>query len=147
MSVIERFKAFYTSLKHAELSAIPDIYSVDVTLIDPVGTHTGLPALESYFKKLLKNAKHCDFSISTCAAMKPTDQAESEAYCVVWQMHFAVPSLKKGQTITVDGMTHLKVRDDRIVYHRDFYDLGQMIYDHIPLLGWATNKIKSGMRA
>ena len=55
--------------------------------------------------------------------------------------------LNRGNLIHVDGITLLKIRDDKIYFHQDYYDMGQMVYEHVPLLKWVVNKIKSGMRA
>lgn len=33
--------------------------------------------------------------------------------------------------------------DSRITHHEDFYDMGAMIYQHVPVLGWAVKKINS----
>ena len=53
-------------------------------------------------------------------------------------------TLKTGNKyINVDGITQLKVVDDIIVYHKDYYDLGEMVYEHIPLLGYFVKKIKT----
>ena len=61
-------------------------------------------------------------------------------------MSFATPRLNAGETIHVDGITLLKVRDDAIFFHQDYYDLGQMVYEHVPILKFIINKIKAGMR-
>ena len=44
--------------------------------------------------------------------------------------------------IAVDGCSHLQWRGDRVVFHRDYYDLGQLLYDNIPLLGRVTGWLK-----
>ena len=44
--------------------------------------------------------------------------------------------------ITLDGTTQLKVEDEKIIYHKDYYDLGEMVYEHIPLLGSIIKMIK-----
>jgi hypothetical protein len=46
------------------------------------------------------------------------------------------------KVITLDGTTQLGVKDDIIVYHKDYYDLGEMVYEHVPLLGFVIKKIK-----
>jgi limonene-1,2-epoxide hydrolase len=53
--------------------------------------------------------------------------------------------MNKGKPIAVDGITMLKIADDRVVYHRDYYDLGQMVYENIPLIGRLIKKIKRAL--
>ena len=61
-------------------------------------------------------------------------------------MYYEHPKIKHGQLQQVEGASYLRLGDDqKIQYHRDYYDLGSMIYDHIPLLGrilrWIKNKL------
>jgi hypothetical protein len=44
--------------------------------------------------------------------------------------------------ITLDGTTQLGVDGDIIIYHKDYYDLGEMVYEHVPILGFIIKKIK-----
>jgi hypothetical protein len=39
---------------------------------------------------------------------------------------------KIGPTIQVDGATHLRAKNGRVVYHRDYWDLGEMFASAIP---------------
>jgi len=45
----------------------------------------------------------------------------------------------QGIMSTIDALVS---KDDIIVYHKDYYDLGEMVYEHIPLLGFFVKKIK-----
>ena len=141
MTVIDRFASFYQTLAFDDIAQLADIYADDITLIDPVGTHHGLSRLTAYFENLLVNAQSCEFAIHHIAAH------ESQSFTVTWTMSFTTPRLNGGETIHVDGITLLKVRDDKIFFHQDYYDLGQMVYEQVPILKFIINKIKSGMRA
>ena len=52
------------------------------------------------------------------------------------------PQLASGAEIEVTGISHIRY-DDLIFYHRDYYDLGEMLYEHIPAYGWITRKLKA----
>ena len=56
-------------------------------------------------------------------------------------MSFTHPKLAGGKAIIVDGATDLRF-DEKITYHRDYIDMGQMLYEHIPVLGSAIRYIK-----
>lgn len=154
MTVIENFKKFYSSLSLEDLPLLKEIYSDDIVLVDPVGSHQGLEQLTQYFTHLLTNNNQCDFVIHTIGQVQVEEvRAEKEVqptdvalYSVTWTMSFATPALKNGQTIHVAGMSQLKIIDNKIVHHQDFYDLGQMVYEHIPLLGSIVKKIKGRLR-
>jgi len=146
MTVIDRFANFYQTLAIADIAQLEQIYANDITLIDPVGTHHGLAQLTAYFENLLVNAKQCEFAIHHIAAHEQQDLLTQQSFTVTWTMSFATPRLNAGETIHVDGITLLKVRDDAIFFHQDYYDLGQMVYEHVPILKFIINKIKAGMR-
>lgn len=130
-----------------KLEALADIYSNDVTFIDPIAAHEGIAAVEQYFAKLLQNAKYCTFTIHciektvTVSTEAPTDEDVSQ-FLVTWKMSFTSARINKGQPIDVDGITQLKICDDKITYHRDYYDLGQMVYENVPLLGRIIKRLK-----
>ena len=147
MTVIDRFASFYQTLAVADISQLSQIYAQDITLIDPVATHHGIDQLTAYFENLLINAKSCEFAIHHIAAHELQPLLEHQSYTVTWTMSFATPRLNGGETVHVDGITLLKVSDDKIFFHQDYYDLGQMVYEHVPILKWIINKIKAGMRA
>ena len=143
MTLLDNFKQFYSRLSLEDLPLLKEIYSDDAVLVDPVGTHRGLAQLTEYFTHLLSNNDQCDFVIHTIGKVASTD---TELYSVTWTMSFATPALKGGQIIHVEGMSQLKVFDNKIVHHQDYYDLGQMVYEHIPLLGSVIKKIKNRLR-
>ncbi|MBF7074696.1 nuclear transport factor 2 family protein [Glaciecola sp. MH2013] len=139
MQAIKKFERFYTDLASMQLDALPDLYSKEVVFIDPIAEHRGIEALVNYFSRLLENAKYCTFSIQSIK------QAGDKNHVVTWQMRFSSSKMNKGKPIEVDGITLLEIEDNKVTYHRDYYDLGQMIYDNVPLLGWVTRRIKKSM--
>lgn len=142
MTTIERFSLFYQELAHANLDELSSIYAQDVELIDPVGTHKGLPALRAYFENLLTNTEQCQFTIHNLHQTQIG--VDTESAFLTWTMNVRHP--KFARPIVVDGSSELRLSKDRIVYHRDYYDLGQMVYEHIPLLGRIIKKIKSRLK-
>ncbi|MGB3725504.1 MAG: nuclear transport factor 2 family protein [Glaciecola sp.] len=136
MSIIDKFSSFYTDLASMQVSELASIYSEDVKFVDPIASHQGLSAVEAYFSRLLHNAKYCTFTIHN------KEKTESGLYVVDWTMSFTSKRMNSGQPISVDGITMLKVIGNKITFHRDYYDLGQMIYENVPLLGRVIKRIK-----
>lgn len=139
MNLIEKFSSFYTDLASMQIGHLETIYSQDVKFIDPIAQHKGIESVKTYFAKLLQTAKFCAFTIHD------KQQTIDGDYLVDWTMVFTSPKINKGKPVSVDGVTHLKLKGDKISYHRDYYDLGQMLYENIPLLGRIIKKIKKGM--
>ena len=151
MNAITKFENFYTDLASMKVHELSDLYSEDVVFIDPIAAHSGIVAVEKYFAKLLHNAKFCTFTIHGIENTQKTPHTsefsnkvfeESVNYTVTWTMSFTSSRMNKGQPIDVDGITQLKVKNDKINYHRDYYDLGQMVYENIPLLGRIVKRLK-----
>ncbi len=140
MTLQDRFNQFYSSLDIHALEALPGVYHSQVTFADPVAVHQGLLAVDSYFRKLLANCTRCDFRIRD-------QRFDSEGGFVNWTMTFANPRLNDGKAIDVDGSSVLRIRDDRIEYQRDYYDMGAMIYEQLPLLGPIVRYIRGRMAA
>jgi limonene-1,2-epoxide hydrolase len=135
MQVIQKFTSFYRNLDRDSLDDLQEIYTQDVVFIDPVTRHQGLFELNEYFSALMENTQHCTFDIQLTTT-------SAEFVFVTWSMTFQNTKLKAGKMITVDGVSELKIEGDKIRYQRDYYDLGVMVYENIPLLGTMIRAIK-----
>ncbi|SHG12429.1 SnoaL-like domain-containing protein [Marinomonas polaris DSM 16579] len=131
--LIERFKAFYLDVKHPKLDKIDDVYTEDVLFKDPVHELRGAENLHAYLSEMCVNVHSGRFEY--------LDQIVSEntAY-IKWNMHFKHPKLGN-KTITVRGISQVQF-NERIYFHEDVYDLGQLIYEHVPLLGAVVKGLK-----
>lgn len=119
----------YRELSHDTLHRLDDIYDTNIHFIDPVHEIRGLEELRNYFKTLYQNITSIDFDFLT-----PMRNG-NEGY-VHWEMHYSHPRIGKGREITVHGASFLCfTSDDKVRYHRDFFDLGNMLYQHLPVLG------------
>jgi hypothetical protein len=131
--LIERFKAYFKILHESDLSQLRDLYSQQILFKDPVHEIRGLVELEDYFTSLCADLSDCRFEYLDEMI---TDQA---AY-VKWMMHFKHPKLGN-RLISVRGVSHLKI-SDKIDYHEDFYDMGAMLYEQLPLIGNVTRWLR-----
>ncbi|GAC35465.1 nuclear transport factor 2 family protein [Paraglaciecola polaris] len=128
MDAVEHFVKFYKKLDNQSLTELALLYSDNIVFVDPVRKHQGLPAMRHYFAQLLQNVSTCTFDILQVDKADPT-------VTVTWVMHFNHPKLKSGKTVSVDGISQLVITNNKISYQRDYYDLGSMLYEHIPLIG------------
>lgn len=85
-SVVSRFFDYYAALDAQPPSALAGLYHPDATLIDPLGEHHGLFALQRYFTHLLANVDNCRFSID------PPLSGDSR-FVVTWTMHWSHPRI------------------------------------------------------
>ena len=138
MCVIDRFEALYSQFDKHAIELVPQVYADNIVFVDPITEHKGLTQVTHYFENLVSNTKHCE-----CQILKRWDADEHTV--LTWKMLFSHPSIKSGAVVEVDGVTHLTISNDRVIYHRDFYDMGQMIYEHLPLIGSLVRAIKRRM--
>lgn len=137
----ERFQHLYHQLNRDTVSRelLSTCYADNIAFIDPFHEIRGIRNLTDYFIGMYSNVRHIDFVF--------TASWHHENYSMLrWTMNFRHPSLRKGELITIEGCSELRWEDNRIVYHRDFFDAGAMLYEHIPLLGWVIRKLKERMQ-
>ena len=125
--VIERFKASYRDMASMDLATLDELYADNILFKDPVHELKGIAAVRNYFADMMADVQECRFEF--------LDQqlAENTAY-IKWNMHFRHPRLAAGQLLSVRGVSQLHF-NERIHYHEDVYDMGAMLYEHIPLFG------------
>lgn len=134
LALIERFKAFYKDVKHPRLDGIGEVYSSHVKFRDPVHQIQGIAELHAYLSDMCESVGSGRFEFLD--QLVGTDTAY-----IKWNMYFQHPKLGK-ETHVVRGMSQIQF-DDRIYYHEDVYDMGQMIYEHVPMMGWAVRKLRT----
>lgn len=133
---MEKLIEMYKELNAENLHLLKDVYSSDIHFIDPAHEIDGLDQLSDYFSALYQKVSSIDFEFK--------DVLEQDSSCYLqWDMAFRHKSFAGGRTIKVSGTTFLRLNDDeKICYHRDYFDLGAMLYEHLPLLGRLLTKIK-----
>jgi len=125
---LDNFIDIYTQLSVDNLALIDKLYHEDVTFIDPMHSLQGIKQLKEYFNNLYSNLISCDFTIVQTIF-------EGNQAAIYWQMTFCHPLLNKGLEIEVSGNSHIQGNKDKVTYHRDFVDVGSMLYEHIPFVG------------
>ena len=133
---LDNFLDNYQQLSIDNLHLLANIYHQDIVFIDPMHQLDGFDNLASYFKGLYHQLSYCQFHIEQVIVQ--TDQA-----AIYWQMSYIHPRLNSGAMVTVQGSSHIKGVGDKVIYHRDYIDLGAMLYEQLPLLGQVINWLKN----
>lgn len=131
--LVENFKDVYERLDSNSISSVRNIYDKDIKFIDPFHEVNGLEALVGYFSKLYRNIESCEFDFQEVFT------SESSAM-ITWNMKFRHKSLSR-RVIEVPGSTEIRF-NEKIHYHRDYFDAGKMLYENVPLIGSAIRYIK-----
>ncbi|MCK6598678.1 MAG: nuclear transport factor 2 family protein [Bdellovibrionaceae bacterium] len=128
-------KAF-NSFNGTNFEVLRLFYSENIEFIDPISHIHGLSQLEKHYEKLYLNVKKISFNF--------TDIYHDRDNCIAcWTMEISVKGLNRGRLFQVDGTSVFKFNsEDRVYYHRDYFDLGQMLYEKLPLQGVIIKVIK-----
>ena len=134
---IRMLKQFYADFANADLDTMADIYCEAVDFADPIRWCVGLPELKRYFAETSENLSHCRFKFVTTVV-------QDASVVLEWDMEYSHPKLKKGEKLELPGLSMLvfSPERERFTRHRDYYDLGAMLYEHIPLLGAGVRALK-----
>jgi len=132
---LSQFIDIYQRLGTDNLELLTQVYHPQVTFKDPMHLVVGLDDLRSYFDNLYTNLISCQFDIDEVIY-------QDNKAAVYWRMTFIHKRLNGAKPITVEGHTKLIGEQGRVIYHRDYVDLGAMVYEHIPLMGRIIRYIK-----
>ncbi|GAB2709231.1 nuclear transport factor 2 family protein [Aliiglaciecola sp. 3_MG-2023] len=135
MSLLTKFEDFYRDISIQSIARLSEIYAPNAVLIDPLSKHQGLDNIQHYFGNLLTNTSKCECTIQLIS------QLRSDIF-VTWKMLIIHPKLNSGKEFEIDGVSHLKSDDEKIIFHRDYYDLGEMIYEQVPVLKFVIKTLK-----
>ena len=130
----DALKLAYCSLASGNTSELGPLYSDDVYFEDPSHGIQGKAALIERFHQLYSKVDSCNFKFHQ------TLDTGGEIF-LAWTMILRQRG-QSGEVIRVEGASFLKVRNNRIYYHRDYFDLGAFVYENVPMLGSIIKRIK-----
>ncbi len=125
---LRHFAERFAALNKDNLDLLGELYSDDVLFRDPLHEVHGLNEMRRYFAELYANVKALRFEFHGFDQV-----ADGEGY-LRWTMYYRHPRLRGGAEITVEGCSHLLWRE-RVYRHRDYFDAGALLYEHLPVLG------------
>ena len=132
---VEHFKQLYKTFSSETPAQLSLLYHPAIAFKDPIHELKGIAALTHYFASFCTEGNQYRFEFIN--EIISHDQAFFQ-----WQMHYSHPKLANGKPLQLNGGTLIRF-NAQIIYHEDFYDMGAMIYQHVPLLGWAVKKINA----
>ncbi|MFT7184737.1 MAG: hypothetical protein ACI84K_000103 [Pseudohongiellaceae bacterium] len=134
-----QFKRFYENLNHDNYGSdlIDQLYHQDMTFKDSFHGINGLDDFKLYCGSLYENLSACDF------VFHKSWVTESDAM-LTWTMTFSHPRLRGGRSISVEGASEISF-DEKVYFHQDYFDGGNLLYEHVPVLGSVISYLKKRM--
>lgn len=134
-SLVQEFKDAWEYFDASSLVQLEDLYSPSLVFIDPIGKIEGRDAFLSHLESQCKNLLECRFSYDEELELI----SEKRAY-LVWTMTMRHKAIGGGKSTETRGVSIVQF-DKLVTYHRDYFDLGQMVYQHLPVLGGAVRVV------
>jgi len=139
--LVGQFQQLYATLDRDNCATelIDQIYRQDMTFKDSFHAITGVNDFKAYCSSLYSNLNSCDFEFHKSWV------TETDAM-LTWTMHFSHPRLRGGRMISVEGASEIRF-EDKIYAHQDYFDGGNLLYEHIPIFGSVIGYLKKRMSA
>lgn len=132
----DAIRGLYLRFDQDALDRLEDIYAEDIHFRDPVHTVNGIDEMRQYFAAITTGLTECRFEFHQISRL----ENDSEAV-LFWTMHYRHPKLAGGKQLSLPGTSHVCFAE-KVFYHRDYYDMGAMVYEQVPLLGGVIRHIK-----
>jgi ketosteroid isomerase-like protein len=140
MTAQEKILHAFNALNKDNLQVVDEFYHPDVTFIDPVDTHQGIEATRSYYRGLYQNVKSIKFDFSQMIE-------QGDTVVGVWKMTLVTDGLNGGKPMELQGNSVITFHPDgRVIYHRDYFDMGEFIYERLPVIGFLVRKVKERLK-
>jgi hypothetical protein len=104
------------------IDALEPLYDRDVEFRDPIQQLRGVDAFMEMNRRLIGRCREIAFTPTSVAS-------RGDNIFLAWSMA-ARPRV--GPRIAVEGVTHARALGGRVVVHRDFWDLGELVTSPVP---------------
>lgn len=140
MSHQQKIEKIFNGLSSTTMDLVYEFYGTNVKFEDPIGTHEGVESVKKYYQNLYQNVESIRFDFSNHVCDK--DQCVS-----LWTMHLKAKGLNGGEPISVIGNSFFKFdQGGKVIYHRDYFDMGEFIYERVPVLKNIIQFIKNKLK-
>jgi hypothetical protein len=118
-----------------------EVYAPDAYLNDNLVALRGAEAIGGYFALTARRISALRLTMLDVAHSGPD-------YFVRWRMVVEAPAIRGGQPLVSYGVTHFRFASDgRILLHKDFWDAGTGLYEHLPVVGTALRRVRAAVES
>jgi limonene-1,2-epoxide hydrolase len=127
----QNFRAAIDAFNAGDLDGLLSRYHRDVYFEDPIQRVYGLDAFAEVNRRMFRKLRGLKITLHELLV-------GDGQFFASWSMRFSLPL---GPTITIEGATHGKLRDGKIIFHRDYWDMLSSLLETSPLLGVAYRAV------
>ncbi len=134
-------KEFFSKLSSQSMHLVEEFYDEKISFRDPIGEVKGLPAMKAYYTKLYSGAEYVKFDFDR-------QLISGNEEVLFWTMTLKSKNLNSGKEYSVSGNSHMIFSPitQKCIYHRDYFDMGDFVYERLPLLKNVIGIVKGRMK-
>jgi limonene-1,2-epoxide hydrolase len=126
---------FFNGINKDTMGRLDEFYAPDVLFRDPVSEIRGIAGIRAYYSRMYENVLSIRFDFDK-------EVGQGDEVFAPWVMHLRHKSIEGGREIVVPGVSHIRFANGKAVYHRDYFDMGAFIYEHVPVIGAGVRYVK-----
>lgn len=124
---------FFTDLSKDTIHLVDEYYAEGIEFHDPMVSINGREALKDYYAGVYEGPQEVSFEYKS-------EIQNGNELVLIWRMKFVNEDFNGGDPVFVDGSSHIILDENgQAEYHRDYFDMGQMVYKHVPILKHMVN--------
>ena len=137
-AALAQFTRYFAQLASDRVDTLLDAtYSPDVFFNDTLKSVRGSAALKDYLSHSAQAVEDCRVTVE-----ETTRTAHGE-YLLRWRMMIRFKRFRRGVDTWTIGASHLRfAADGRVVYHQDYWNTAEGLYQHLPIIGAAIRWIQ-----
>jgi hypothetical protein len=135
---LARFAQFFSSFAPDRIKTLlPETYAEDVYFNDTLKAVEGRAALAHYLGDSAEAVESCRVEILE------TTRTANDEHLVRWSMMIRFKKFRRGVDTWTVGMSHLRFdADGHVVYHQDYWNAADGLFQHIPVIGTLIAAVK-----
>ena len=127
---------FFNKVNYENMETLcRQFYDPQIRFVDPLGEVNGIDNMIKYYRNLYQNVISIRFD-----SVNHFDKNSEKVF--EWKMHLKHKKINGGDLIIVDGVSVFRYSLGKVVYHRDYFDLGVMLYENVPIIGSIITRIR-----
>ncbi len=125
---VQRTAVFFETLQEDSVQRMGEFYTPDAYFKDPFNEVRGLADVQRIFSHMYVALEQPHFVV--------TERVVQGRQCfLVWDFKFRFKRFDTTTLQVVRGTSHLRFADDgRIIYHRDYWDAAEELYEKLPVV-------------
>jgi len=138
---VERLVQYFETLDPARVAQMDQFYAQQVWFKDPFNEVRGLAQVQQIFSHMYVALDRPRFVV--------TERIVDGPQCfLTWDFEFYFRGRRNAVLQTIRGTSHLKFNAaGQVLYHRDYWDAAEELYEKLPLLGslmrWLKRRVAS----